>query len=358
MSSFTPNLPWGAQVHQSYVQGLKLHWKNAVYAQVAADAARQPAADAVALEQALRRDSPAYRLYGWLERHLQQFKYLGRHGMLPVMLGQQSTLTQALDAAALEQPQRLQLDAGLPLPDYYTKSDFHQHPGGVWSDDADAFVYEWAANAFSFSMQDADRPYTWLARYLAERFAPASVLDLGCGFGKLAIALKRQDSRMQVTGVDLAAPLLRLAHMRSLEAGLDIRWLQANAEAVPLPAASVDGVASYWLFHELPVPAMHQVMCEALRLLRPGGFFASFDMYTAPGGVAGECLHLGHAARNNEPYLPGLIATDPREAMQAAGFTEVELVQALTGAPAAHDGGALAATRTHTFTVVIGRKPA
>jgi ubiquinone/menaquinone biosynthesis C-methylase UbiE len=207
-------------------------------------------------------------------------------------------------------------------------------------------------------MLDAERPYRWLAQYLVERFAPASVLDLGCGFGKLALALKRQDPRLQVTGVELSAPLLRLAHLRSLEAGLEMQWLQAAAEAVPLPATSVDGVASYWLFHELPVPAMHQVIREAWRLLRPGGFFASYDMHTAAGGTVGECLHVGHAARNNEPYLPGLLATDMRQALQAAGFTEVELVDALTGAPATDSSGALAATRTHSFTVAIGRKPA
>ena len=89
--------------------------------------------------------------------------------------------------------------------------------------------------------------------------------------------------------MDLAAPLLRLAHLRSLEAGLDIRWLQANAESVPLPAASVDGVASYWLFHELPVPAMHQVIGEAWRLLRPGGFFASYDTPPPAAWSANAC---------------------------------------------------------------------
>jgi ubiquinone/menaquinone biosynthesis C-methylase UbiE len=163
---------------------------------------------------------------------------------------------------------------------------------------------------------------------------------------------------MQVTGVDLAAPLLRLAHLRAIEAGLDIRWLQANAEALPLADASVDGVLSYWLFHELPARAIQRVTLEAFRLLRPGGFFATLDMHTAPGGAIGQWLHLGHAARNNEPFLPGLLATDMCAAMRAAGFIDVELVEVLTGAPAPADGGPLAATRTHTFTVAIGRKHA
>lgn len=357
MTAFSPSIPDEANLYQAYVQGLKLYWKNELYARVVDDARDAVAASPEALEQQLRRDSPAYRLYGWLERHLQQFKYVGRHGVLPVMAAQEAALVAALDAAALRHPQRLRLDPSLPLPDYFTASDFHQHPGGIWSDDIDAFGYEWAAGAFSFSMLAADAPYRWLADYVVQRFAPRSAIDLGCGFGKLAIPLKQLDAGMELTGVDLSAPLLRLAHLRALEAGLDITWLQANAQAVPLPDAQVDAVVSYWLLHELPPAAIVDVLHESFRLLRPGGVFASLDMYTSPGGTVGEWLHLGHAARNNEPFLPGLLGLDVRARMREAGFADVELVQSMSGAPVDADAP-LADTRTHTFTVVVGRKPA
>ncbi|MGE0801906.1 MAG: class I SAM-dependent methyltransferase [Lautropia sp.] len=361
MTPFSPEITFADHAYQSYLQGLKQQWKHAVYDQVAVDAARSAARTAPELEGDLRERSSAYRLYGWLERHLQQFKYVGRHGMLPVMERQAGALTAALDAAARRHPERLQLDPGLQLPAYFTVSDFHQHPGGIWSDDVDAFAYEWAANAFSFSMIAADAPYRWLAGYLADRFAPESVIDLGCGFGKLCIPFKQKRPETRVTGVDLAAPLLRLAHLRSLEAGLDIEWVQANAERVPRGAGSYAGILSYWLFHELPPEAARHVLGEAFRLARPGGFFASLDMYTAPGGLRGEFLHLGHAARNNEPYLPAMMASDPCEAMRAAGFVEVELIESMTAKPithASHAGEALASTRTHVFSVAIGRKPA
>jgi ubiquinone/menaquinone biosynthesis C-methylase UbiE len=357
VAAFSPDIPVAASVYQAYLQGLKLHWKDALYARVVADARQQPVDDPGALEQALVQRSAAYRMYGWIERYLQQFKYLGRHGMLPVMESQGRTLAAALDAAARQHPDRLLLDPSLQLPAYFTASDFHQHPGGIWSDDVDAFAYEWAVNAFSFSMAAADAPYRWLAKYAVDRFAPASVVDLGCGFGKLCIPLKRLDPRMRITGIDLSAPLLRLAHLRSLEAGLDIRWLQANAEAVPLPDGDADGIVSYWLLHELPPAAIGNVVRESFRLLRPGGFLAWLDMYTAPGGALGKFLHLGHAARNNEPFLPGLLAMDLRQGLAAAGFTDIELVETLTGAPVPHDGSDLAATRTHTFTVYVARKP-
>lgn len=357
MTPFAPRIGFADTVYQNYLQGLKLHWKNELYASVIAQAAQRAQPTPQQLETEMRQ-TPEYRLYGWLERHLQQFKYLGRHGMLKVMQDQSQALTAALDEAARSHPERLQLDPDLALPDYYTEPDFHQHPGGIWSDDIDAFAYEWGANAFSFSMQAADRPYRWMAQYLAQRFAPRALVDMGCGFGKLCIPFKQTCPDAQVVGVDLAAPLLRLAHLRSLEAGLDIRYVQANAEHTPLAAGSFDGVVNYWLLHELPGSAIANVLTEAMRLLRPGGFFAGFDMHTAPGGVVGEFLHMGHAARNNEPFLPGLVGSDMKSELARAGFTQIELVEALTGETAQHDKAPIAPTRTHTFTVVIGRKPA
>ena len=357
MNHFAPEIGFADHVYQSYLQGLKLHWKNELYASVIAKAAQSGQPTPQALEAEMRK-APDYRLYGWLERHLQQFKYQGRHGMLPVMQGQSKSLTAALDEAARTHPDRPQLDPALVLPDYYTAPDFHQHPGGIWSDDIDAFAYEWGANAFSFSMASADRPYRWMADYLITRFAPASLVDMGCGFGKLCIPVKQISPSTEVVGVDLAAPLLRLAHLRSLEAGLNIRYVQANAEHTPLAARTFDAVVSYWLLHELPAEATANVLTEAMRLLRPGGVVAHFDMHTAPGGVVGEFLHMGHAARNNEPFLPGLVGADMKKALADAGFVDIELVEAMTGDAAQHEKAPIATTRTHTFTVVIGRKPA
>jgi ubiquinone/menaquinone biosynthesis C-methylase UbiE len=356
-TTFSPRIGFSDVVYQTYVQGLKMQWKNTVYAEVVQDATQANASDACTLETYMRGHSAAYRLYGWLERNLQQFKYLGRHGVIPVMAAQERELTAALDTAAARHPQRLRLDPELQLPAYYTQSDFHQHPGGVWSDDADAFAYEWAANAFSFSMIAADGPYRWLAEYLSRRFGGGSLIDLGCGFGKLVIPYAQVNPGARVVGVDLSAPCLRLAHLRALEAGVEALWLQANAEHVPLEDGSFDGAVSYWLFHELPQQAAQNVLAEAYRLVRPGGFFASLDMYVAPGGVAGTFLQIGHGARNAEPYLPGMFRDDPCAQLRAAGFVDVELVEAMTGAPETRQQQALPSSRTHVFSVVIGSKP-
>jgi len=353
----TPKAAFADEMFQNYLVGLKQYWKDEAYADAVAAALPHSNKAAPEIEQALS-ESEAYRVYAWLEQYLQRYKYLSRYGMLPVMEAQQRQLADGLDQAAAIAPERLRLVPDLALPEYYRVSDFHQHPGGVWSDDADAFAYEWAANAFSFSMAAADKPYRWVADYIVSRFAPKTLVDLGCGFGKLVIPFKQRDPALKVMGLDLAAPLLRLAHRRALEAGLEIDLLQADAEKTGLAAGSQDAVICYWLLHELPQEAIRGVFREAFRLAKPGGVFAGYDMHTAPGGNIGRFLHMGHAARNNEPYLPGLIALDIRQELRDAGFVDVELVNALTGTPSQEAVAPLADTRVHTFTMAIGRKPA
>ncbi|MBL8697953.1 MAG: class I SAM-dependent methyltransferase [Alphaproteobacteria bacterium] len=344
------------ETFQGFLRGLKFEWKEEVYRRVVAKAQASGANDPAALQRGLRGDID-YALYAWLEHRGQHFKYLGRYGMLPIVERQAAALEAALAEAGRWHPERLRLDPALALPDYYTRSDFHQHPGGIWSDDVDALMYEWAANAFSFSMVGADRPYAWFADWIAGRFAPRAVADLGCGFGKSTLPVKRALPDSTVLGLDLSAPALRLAHRRAFEADLDIAFLQAPAERTGLAAASLDAVVSTWLLHELPVPIIREVLREGFRILRPGGVFASHDMHTVPGGIVGAFLHLGHAARNNEPFLPGLIGLDLRAELAAAGFVGIEIVDSMTGAPGAGADAPLAGSRTHANSVVLGRKP-
>lgn len=354
MTPLAVRASFAEETFQGYLRGLKLQWKEELYRRVVARAADLRANEPAALQDALK-DDVDYALYAWLEHRGQHFKYLARHGMLPIVERQSHALAEALAEAERARPGKLRLDPALHLPDYYVRSDFHQHPGGIWSDDVDALMYEWAANAFSFAMGAADRPYRWFADHVTGRFAPRHVVALGCGFGKSALPLKRAAPEAEVVGIDLSAPALRLANRRAFEEGLDVTFIQAPAERTPLPDASQDAVVCTWLLHELPVETIHAVLREARRLLRPGGVFASHDMHTAPGDVIGAFLHLGHAARNNEPFLPGLIAMDLPAAFARAGFADFELLESMTGAPARGPAAPLADSRTHAMSVALGR---
>lgn len=344
------------EAYQSYLRGLRAVWKDDLYRRVIRQAALADATDPVDLERRLASD-PDYRLYGWLERHLQQFKYFGRWGMAPVAGAQAPDLTAALDAAARQHPERLRLRPDLPLPDYYVDADFHQHRGGIWSDDVDAFVYEWAADRFSFALQDSTAPYDAFARHIMTGFRPSRVLDLGCGFGKSTLPFKKIAPEAQVCGIDLSAPCLRLAHLRALESDLDIVFEQASAEALPFADGSFDAVACYWLLHELPWSSALETMKEAFRVLRPGGVFASRDMHTSIGGVIGAFLNAGHAARNQEPFMLDLIPDRLRQALHDVGFVDISFHPTDSAVPGLAPDEPLPPSRLHVNTILQARRP-
>jgi SAM-dependent methyltransferase len=67
-------------------------------------------------------------------------------------------------------------------------------------------------------------------------------LDVGSGTGALAERLAERGA--QVTGVDLAPRLVETAVRRASERGLDVRYDVGDAETLPYPDESFDGVAS------------------------------------------------------------------------------------------------------------------
>jgi malonyl-CoA O-methyltransferase len=100
-------------------------------------------------------------------------------------------------------------------------------------------------------------------------FAPESVLDLGCGTGHGAALLAARWPRARVVALDASPAMLREAARRG--EARRIERLLAEAEAMPLPDASVDLV-----FSNLMLPwceDIDAVFAEVARVLRPQGLF-------------------------------------------------------------------------------------
>jgi SAM-dependent methyltransferase len=93
------------------------------------------------------------------------------------------------------------------------------------------------------------------------------VIELGCGTAYFGAWLAKRGAR--VVGVDVTPAQLETARRLQQETGLDMKFVEASAEDVPLPDASFDLAvseygASIWCDPELWI-------AEAARLLRPGG---------------------------------------------------------------------------------------
>jgi ubiquinone/menaquinone biosynthesis C-methylase UbiE len=150
--------------------------------------------------------------------------------------------------------------------------------------------------------------------------APTRIVDLGCGFGKSTWPFKQIYPEAEVIGIDLAAPCLRLAHAKTEALGLAVAYRQADVTTdTGLESGSADLVTATMVIHELPQPALKGFFAEAARLLKPGGRLAVLD-FQFTGDPVRDVAVMEHGARNNEPFMPGMMAADTAGMARAAGF--------------------------------------
>jgi ubiquinone/menaquinone biosynthesis C-methylase UbiE len=115
-----------------------------------------------------------------------------------------------------------------------------------------------------------------LAAELARLGPDDLVVDLGCGPGAAARHAARLGAR--VTGVDPATVMLRVA--RALTHGVDVRYVEGTAEALPLPDDSATVVWSIATVHHWR--DLDAGLQEVRRVLRPGGRFVAIERHTQP----------------------------------------------------------------------------
>jgi SAM-dependent methyltransferase len=96
--------------------------------------------------------------------------------------------------------------------------------------------------------------------------AGAELLDVATGSGNAAIAAARAGAK--VTGLDLTPQLLEVARRRAADAGLDISFVEGDAEQLPFGSDSFDLVTS--CFGVIFAPRHEQAVAELVRVARPG----------------------------------------------------------------------------------------
>jgi SAM-dependent methyltransferase len=323
-----PTPPRATRAYQDFLRRAKGYWAREMYRAVQCDyaALSPPPADADEAERALRA-APRYQYFGWLERNLQRLKYASPRGILAAVGAERERLEAALEVARrdAEASGRLRLQPQLELPRYYTAVEFHQHPGGVWSDPLAGVAYDVGRRTTMPAHIDPDEIHH---RFTAA--VPAGdyrrILDLGCGTGRSTLPFAQRFPQAELHGVDLAAPCLIRACERARGRGVDVYWSQQRAEALDFPDGHFDLVHSTFLLHELPRAALLEITREVLRVLAPGGRFVSLDFHTPPGGVFGDFIHFGHARRNDEVFMRSFAETDYLGLQRELGFATAEML--------------------------------
>jgi ubiquinone/menaquinone biosynthesis C-methylase UbiE len=122
--------------------------------------------------------------------------------------------------------------------------------------------------------------------------------------------------------------MLRYGHARAEALGKRIHFSQQNAECTDFPDGSFDLVVSHILLHEIPPPAIRNVMRECYRLLAPGGMmlhveaplYRDMDAYTT-------FIYDWETVNNNEPFWSAMRELDLMAIATKSGFEADKVIQ-------------------------------
>ncbi len=266
---------------------------------------------------------PGVRLWKRLMRTQQQRTW-GK--VRDTLLASPEPWRKALTDSEAARPGRLHYDPAFKVPEY-ARREIHLQPGGYVGDELAGYVFHWGTQVFYQGENDQDELHRQVVDMVA---APADgtvheVLELGCSIGQATTALKERFPEATVCGLDVALPMLRYAHLRATDRGIDVHFRQGLAEATGLESGRFDAVLAFILFHEVPERLFEPIIAEAFRLLRPGGTFTIVD---APNGdafpAANRVWMQFDAEHNCEPYSQAFVSADLPALLERQGFRILE----------------------------------
>jgi demethylmenaquinone methyltransferase / 2-methoxy-6-polyprenyl-1,4-benzoquinol methylase len=182
----------------------------------------------------------------------------------------------------------------------------------------------------------------------------ALVLDLCCGTGDLAFALRREAPQgAEITGSDFVPEMLVRARAKAAAAGATVEFIEADALNLPFADASFDLVSCAFGFRNLA--NYERGLREILRILKPGGAVGILEFAEPPGKVFGAMYRfyfryvlpiLGGMISGNASayaYLPNSVSAFPapeelRLRFERAGFVEVRFERWTGGIVTLHTG--------------------
>ncbi len=143
-----------------------------------------------------------------------------------------------------------------------------------------------------------------------------NALEVGPGYGANVRTLRARSTAL--TGLEIDPALA--TRLRNRQGG-EVRVIEGDGTAMPLPDKDFSSVVCFTMLHHVPSPAQQDdLFAEAFRVLRPGGVFAGSDGLDRP---FFRLIHLGDTC---VPVPPETLS----DRLARIGFTDIEIDTAAT----------------------------
>ena len=229
--------------------------------------------------------------------------------------------------------ERLILDPGLSIPEYFEGVEWHLEPGGWDGYDLTSAMFVlgifpyvfsrggYAAVAVNDDIRAQRREVISQFRHTPLR----RVYDVGCGGAGTLGIMRSMHPDAELVGGDLSARLLTDGHAMSERMGWNITFRQEDGRSVAEPDGSCDAVISYAVHHEMPQTVSYDVLKEMFRILEPGGEMVISDPppFRAVDPLQAVILDWETEYRA-EPFFSEAALYDLAAAMRDIGFVDVE----------------------------------
>jgi trans-aconitate methyltransferase len=133
-------------------------------------------------------------------------------------------------------------------------------------------------------------------REFVPNFAPRTILDFGCGKGRIMLPLAQTFPQAHSVGVDISDEAIGRARTRLSSCGLQASFIDLTAAEIQ---GSYDLLHSFIVFQHIPVKAGLKRFAELIAKLNPNGIGVIHFVYARPKSFSRRALY--HARK----WLPG-----------------------------------------------------
>ncbi len=276
------------------------------------------------------KDNKIYQAWSAIRRNTMEMRHqIGRS----IVYRQIDKLVDQSKKLSKTNPENLQLDKNVKIPNYLSAIDNHCMPGSYYTEVTEKDISapaNYEAGHFTTVAGGTGPKSDIIGRAMANwikennsKLNPKVIYDIGAGAGINTLPIAQAFPNAKVFAIDVAAPMLRYGHARAVDMGVDnVIFKQCDFEFSDFKENTADLIISAMFFHEISAKSMRNIFRNSLRLLKPGKLMIHMEQpnFDEDTEAFEKFVRDWDAWYNGEPYWAKLHSLNIVEEMLQAGF--------------------------------------